>query len=66
MGYEELDTPSVIVDLDMLERNIVEMAAVAMAEGVQLRPHIKTHKTPADRPDATGCGGGRHHLREAR
>jgi D-serine deaminase-like pyridoxal phosphate-dependent protein len=46
MGYGELDTPSVIVDLDVLERNIVEMAAVAKAAGVQLRPHIKTHKTP--------------------
>ncbi len=46
MGYGELDTPSVIVDLDVLERNIAEMAAVAMAEGVQLRPHIKTHKSP--------------------
>src|SRR6476661_5542604 len=46
MGYGELDTPSVIVDLDVLERNIAEMAAVAVAEGVRLRPHIKTHKTP--------------------
>lgn len=46
MGYGELDTPSVIVDLDVLERNIAEMAAVAMAEGVHLRPHIKTHKSP--------------------
>jgi len=46
MGYGELDTPSVIVDLDTLERNIAEMAAAAMAEGVQLRPHIKTHKSP--------------------
>ena len=46
MGYEELDTPSVIVDLDVLERNIAEMAAVAKAESVQLRPHFKTHKSP--------------------
>ena len=46
MGYGELDTPSVIVDLDVLERNIAEMAAVAKAEGVQLRPHFKTHKSP--------------------
>jgi len=46
MRYEDLDTPSVIVDLDALTRNITEMAAVAMAQGVALRPHIKTHKTP--------------------
>src|SRR5262245_4970532 len=44
--YEELDTPCVIVDLDMLERNIVQMEATARALGVALRPHIKTHKTP--------------------
>ncbi len=33
MGYGELDTPSVIVDLDVLERNIAEMAAVANGGG---------------------------------
>src|SRR6476661_1779539 len=42
----ELDTPSVIVDLDCLERNIAEMAELASAAGIALRPHIKTHKTP--------------------
>ena len=42
----DLDTPSVIVDLDCLERNIAEMAELASAAGIALRPHIKTHKTP--------------------
>ena len=46
MPYPDLDTPSVLVDLDILERNIAEMAALAGREGVALRPHIKTHKTP--------------------
>ncbi|HET8626456.1 MAG TPA: alanine racemase, partial [Thermomicrobiales bacterium] len=46
MPYPTLDTPSVLVDLDKLERNIVEMAEVARRAGVALRPHIKTHKTP--------------------
>jgi D-serine deaminase-like pyridoxal phosphate-dependent protein len=48
MAYTELalDTPSVIVDLDLLERNIAAMAALAREAGVALRPHIKTHKTP--------------------
>lgn len=48
MSYTELalDTPSVIVDLDLLERNIAEMAGMARAAGVALRPHVKTHKTP--------------------
>src|SRR3954453_14579542 len=42
----DLDTPSVVVDLDVLELNINEMADLARAAGVALRPHIKTHKTP--------------------
>jgi D-serine deaminase-like pyridoxal phosphate-dependent protein len=42
----ELDTPSLVVDEDLLRRNIAEMAAFATSVGVALRPHIKTHKTP--------------------
>ena len=42
----DLDTPSVLVDLAVLEQNIAEMADLARAAGVALRPHIKTHKTP--------------------
>ncbi len=41
-----LDTPSLVVDEDLLRRNIAEMAAFATSVGVALRPHIKTHKTP--------------------
>src|SRR5215213_6233576 len=41
-----LDTPCVIVDLALLERNIAEMAALAYDAQVALRPHAKTHKTP--------------------
>jgi D-serine deaminase-like pyridoxal phosphate-dependent protein len=46
MRIADLDTPSVLVDLDVLERNIAEMADLARGAGVALRPHIKTHKTP--------------------
>ena len=42
----DLDTPSLLVHLDMLERNIREMTAVAQEAGVRLRPHTKTHKCP--------------------
>ena len=41
-----LDTPCLVVDEDVLRRNIAEMAAFARSVGVALRPHIKTHKTP--------------------
>ena len=45
-GDQELDTPLIAVDLDLLERNIAEMAALAAGHGVSLRPHAKTHKSP--------------------
>jgi D-serine deaminase-like pyridoxal phosphate-dependent protein len=44
--YPELDTPSLLFDLDVVERNVREMAGVAAEAGVGLRPHTKTHKSP--------------------
>ncbi|MFM9107643.1 MAG: alanine racemase [Chloroflexota bacterium] len=41
-----LDTPVMVVDEGILHRNIAEMQAFAASVGVNLRPHIKTHKTP--------------------
>ena len=38
-------TPSLIVDLDIAERNAARMAAAVKARGIGLRPHIKTHKS---------------------
>ena len=43
---ETLATPAVVVDLDVLERNIACMAGRAREAGVRLRPHAKTHKCP--------------------
>jgi D-serine deaminase-like pyridoxal phosphate-dependent protein len=43
---ETIDTPSMVVDEAILHQNIAEMAALAKSMGVNLRPHIKTHKTP--------------------
>jgi D-serine deaminase-like pyridoxal phosphate-dependent protein len=43
---DDLETPAVLVDLDVLERNIARMAEQARAAGVALRPHAKTHKIP--------------------
>ena len=45
-GDQVLDTPLIAVDLDLLQRNIAEMAALAASHGVALRPHAKTHKSP--------------------
>lgn len=46
MRKSDLDTPALIVDIDKLQHNIADMADFAAAEGIQLRPHAKTHKTP--------------------
>jgi D-serine deaminase-like pyridoxal phosphate-dependent protein len=45
MLKDELDTPSLLVDLNKLARNIADMADFAAKTDVGLRPHAKTHKT---------------------
>jgi D-serine deaminase-like pyridoxal phosphate-dependent protein len=40
-----LDTPAMIIDLDIAEANIASMAAFADRSGLWLRPHLKTHKS---------------------
>ena len=42
----EFGTPSVVVDLDLVERNIARLQAACQAAGIANRPHIKTHKCP--------------------
>jgi D-serine deaminase-like pyridoxal phosphate-dependent protein len=44
-GRARLETPALVIDLDVLERNIARMAEHARARGVALRPHAKTHKS---------------------
>ncbi len=46
MNINELDTPSLIADLDVLERNISSMAKHCNEIGIPLRVHTKTHKVP--------------------
>src|SRR6516225_477715 len=46
MQYHELSTPALTIDLDVLERNLEQMASYCRAHGLGLRPHTKTHKTP--------------------
>lgn len=46
MRYDELSTPTLTIDLDTLERNLDRMANSCREQGVGLRPHTKTHKTP--------------------
>lgn len=44
MPLEDVDTPALIVDLDLFEANLAKMADEARRGGIRLRPHGKTHK----------------------
>ena len=43
----DLDTPALVIDLDVMERNLRRMAEYASRHELRLRPHTKTHKIPA-------------------
>jgi D-serine deaminase-like pyridoxal phosphate-dependent protein len=46
MRKEDIDTPALCVDADLMEANIRTMMKHLSPLGVQLRPHTKTHKCP--------------------
>jgi D-serine deaminase-like pyridoxal phosphate-dependent protein len=46
-ALHERATPHLVVDADVLDANVAAMAGFARARGVALRPHAKTHKSPA-------------------
>ena len=58
-GRKSFNTPVLVIDLDMLERNIAAMAAFAKQRGIALRPHAKTHKSAdiAQKQVAAGAVG---------
>jgi len=47
MHIDELETPVLVVDLDILEANITRLQTYLGEHGIANRPHIKTHKIPA-------------------
>ena len=47
MTIHDLDTPAILIDLDVMERNLARMADYARTHQLRLRPHTKTHKIPA-------------------
>lgn len=42
---EDLDTPAVLIEQAILDSNILRMQQLANNHGLQLRPHVKTHKS---------------------
>lgn len=54
-----IDTPAVYINSKIMMQNIDRMASAVQQVGVQLRPHIKTHKIPdfAHKQLAAGASG---------
>jgi D-serine deaminase-like pyridoxal phosphate-dependent protein len=46
MREDEVDTPALLLDLDVFEANLDRMAALLAPTGARLRAHAKTHKSP--------------------
>ncbi|MEJ7837774.1 MAG: alanine racemase [Thermomicrobiales bacterium] len=46
-SIDDLDTPALLLDLDVLDRNIAYMAGHLRERRVNWRPHAKAHKSPA-------------------
>jgi D-serine deaminase-like pyridoxal phosphate-dependent protein len=59
MYISELETPAVVVDIDVMERNLSHVADYCRTHQLLLRPHTKTHKIPelAKRQIASGATG---------
>lgn len=59
MTVDDLDTPTVLCELDILDRHLAEMAAHCRAIGIPFRAHTKSHKIPeiAHRQMASGAVG---------
>lgn len=57
---DALDTPSMVVDLDLMESNIAKLMSRLLPTGVSIRPHLKTTKSAvlARRLVAAGATGG--------
>ena len=43
----DFGTPAVVIDLDIVERNVARLQKMCNDAGVANRPHMKTHKIPA-------------------
>ena len=46
MHLDELETPALAIDLDIMDRNLHRAAAYAHDHNLRIRPHTKTHKIP--------------------
>jgi len=57
LPLQEIDTPALVIDLDVMEDNIAGMAKYFAGIDANLRPHIKTHKCPIIAKKQVEAGG---------
>ena len=55
---EELDTPALIVDLDVLDKNIETVHSFFESSQAKLRPHVEAHRCPAIAHKQLAAAGG--------
>jgi D-serine deaminase-like pyridoxal phosphate-dependent protein len=46
MKISDLDTPAVLIDVEVMERNLRRMSDYRSTHSLKQRPHTKTHKIP--------------------
>ncbi len=56
MDISDIDTPAMLIDLDIVARNLKAAQDYADAHGLKLRPHVKTHKLPRLARDQVALG----------
>lgn len=56
MRIKDCDTPAVVIEKAIMENNLRRAQDYADAHGMQLRPHIKTHKLPQIAARQIGMG----------
>ena len=56
---QDVDTPALVLELDVFERNLARMAESVFGRGIRVRAHAKAHKCPeiAKRQIAAGATG---------
>ena len=54
---EELDTPSLVVDLEILQKNIEELHTFFSMREAKIRPHVESHRCPEIAHMQLACAG---------
>ena len=56
MRIDEIETPALLIDAEILDRNLRTMADYCDRHHLSLRPHTKTHKVPEIAKMQVRCG----------